>query len=1461
MTTERLGQLLYSQRRAILMVAIAAAVTGVFSWVFMPRQEDPSLTSRFGSILVIYPGGDAESIEELIVVPTEDELRSVAEIDAVEVSIRPDVAVFTVELAGTVRDVDPVWDDVESALRRAQREYPQGVEEPVTDWDVTSVEAVIIGIGGSGDLSTLWYAAEDLEDRLRSIAGVKEVNIAPSVDRELVVMMDNGVSNNLGISRNQLADQLSSRLATIPGGQLRVGTVQTAVDPRSSIDTIDELGAAEIALPGGASVPLGSIGSLYLGPAAPSDATARLNNRSIVTVGVVPRQSIDVVAFGDAIVAAVDRFADERPELTIDYATFQPRRVSTRLNDLLGSLLQGIAIVVAVVVLAMGVRLGLTVAAMVPVVAAGGLALYASAGGVLHQISIAALVMSLGLLVDNAIVVAERIQWRLDAGEDRKQAAGAAVKELLVPLAAATGTTLAAYIPLLLAQGETAEFTGAIPRVVMLTLTLSYFFAVIVTPTIAIITLRPARTTPGSTGSPRSTATSRTIGAVSRFSIRRPWLVIAAAGVVVVLVAALLPGVQQQFFPSSDRNQFVMDIELPRGTHIGETSRVVSLLERELLTRDEVVQVAAFAGRTAPRFYYNVLTVTNAPYRGQILVTTTDPGVVEPMTIWIRERSRIVAPEANVVARKLEQGPPVNAPVELRISGDDRQAVAEEVQRVIAILQELPDAVDVRSTLSTPTLTLSLSIDDARANALGITRSQIASAVRAAVRGIQAGEITYRDTRIPVLVRSPAGEDSGLAGFDDIQIVSPVAGSLVPLAAVALVEPEFRPVEITRRNGTRTASVLSELAPGAAYNEVLNQLNERLGPTVPGIERAIGGAAEESAAANQAIANASYLGVVVLLTILLLQFRSFRKVGIVMTTVPLAAVGVIPGLVIFGQPFGFTSMLGVIALIGIVVNNAIILIDLMDSKRTEGLELDVAIAEAVEERIRPIVLTAGTTIAGMLPLLFSSSSLWPPFASAIISGLAASTGLTILVVPAMYRLMFARPRLRQRGAVPRAAAVALILGTGVLALPTRASAQVPLSLAEIAERAASNATARAAAFDVAAAAGQLTQARRNAVLPAISVESELLRRNEALTVPSPAGGTIEEEPVWEGQNVAVLSQQLVNLAVQVGEPAQRSAALRVAGADAAEVQAGQTLTALFRALDIVDIVSAVEATVRSRDALSAQYERITLLADAGRVLQSDADRIEIELLRLERDVRSLELRREVAQADLARLVESEVPVEVAPLPQVALVVESAATLTENAGDEINEPLWYRRNDLTALRGVIDQTRAAARSVRYRYLPSVEAQLRGINVVNSGLEQDSWIEGALVLQWTPLARGARAAGLDRLDQIQSATEQRYAAALDAIEVELRQRATEFEIALDRYTIQERALELALRLEAETAQLFEAGRSTSSDYVEAQAEVRREQTARDQAATEMVRALFAWRRALGIAIVPQELIDVR
>ncbi len=1448
MNSISLGRALFDQRRAIIGISVAAAIIGIVSWLIMPKQEDPSLTARTGSITVLVPGADALTIEELVVIPTEDELRTVEEIDTVRVTVRRDVAVFVVDLDGSIVDPDPVWTRVERAVDRAAADYPADAEEPVTDWEVMDLEGVIVAISGTGDITQLWDAAEALEARLRQVPGVKSIGLTPEPDREVRVTLDEQSSRSLGIDRAFLSGALSQRLAPAPGGMLRTGSISTSVDPGTRALSAEDVGESLISLPTGAVVPLSSVAEVETTRREPINGVAWVDNQTVVTVGVIPRESVDVVALGERVATVVDEFRAERSDLTVEYVTFQPDRVAFRLNDLLASLLQGIAIVAAVVILAMGVRLGLTVSMMVPVVALGGLTMYAALGGILHQISIAALVMSLGLLVDNAIVVAERVQWRLDRGEDRIEAAGRAIRELIVPLAAATGTTLASYIPLLLAQGVTAEFTGAIPRVVMLTLTLSYFFAVIVTPTIAMLVLRPA---------PKPASDAVTKG--SRFlnlGISRPRTVLAIATAAVIGVGLLLPTVQQQFFPASDRNQVVVDIELPRGSHVGETGRLTSILEREISSWDEVIHVASFAGRTAPPFYYNILNATNTPHRGQLLVTTRSSDEVEAVIERAREFGRRQTPAAVVVARKLEQGPPVTAPIEMRISGNDTDAVRAEVQRVTAALQRVPGAVDVRTTLSPALPTLALSIDEARIAELGISHQQIAANLLAVTRGLEAGEVTVAGERIPVVVRSPAGENSDPQSIAESGVLATSIGRMVPLSAVARVETDYRPVELTRRNGSRTATVLAGLAPGAAYNEVLTALEAELGAAPAGVFRQVGGSAEESAAANRAIAQASYLGGIVLLTILLLQFRSFRKVFIVLTTVPLAAVGVIPGLVIFNQPFGFTSMLGAIALVGIVVNNAIILIDLADNKRKEGESVRDALAAAVSERVRPILLTAATTVAGMIPLLFSSSSLWPPFAGAIISGLTASTALTLLVVPALYTLLITPREERRRIALSRAAVVtaalcASFLTVGNTSLSAQETTGAELSHAEIAMLAADNLSAQSAAASAAAAQRSVVEARRGGLLPALAVSGEVLRRNEALTVETGAG-SIEEEPDWEGQMAVVLSVPIVNAAGAIGAPAVLTAEAEIAATDAQDVRDAQVLAALERALDIADIEGAIDAAEQTREALLSQAERVGRLVAAGGALQSDADRIELAVLRIGQDIRSARRQYDVVLDDFYRLVGADAASR--GLVPAALDDSLSASVDESVDTVRGEAESAERLELRRLNAEVRRVAAARRLTMLESLPSFDAELRGIGLLNTALEQDRWGEAALVVRWTPVARATRLAALSRLDQSGRAVSAGYQAALEGAEIDSALRSAAYIDSRERYLTETEAVRVAERLADESRILFEAGRVTSSEYLDALADLRTARTARDQALASIYRSLYRWRRAEGLQIVP-------
>jgi multidrug efflux pump subunit AcrB len=790
---------------------------------------------------------------------------------------------------------------------------------------------------------------------------------------------------------------------SLPGGDLHVGTRRVELRPEAELGSLEELRETPIVLPSGAAVPLRRIAEVRRTPEEPRRELARVDGEAAVVLGVVPRFRIEAVSFGREVRSLLDAFDAERDDVELTLIAFQPDKVEGRLGELGFSLLLGIGIVAGVLLLTMGPRLGLVVSSVVPLVTFASVAIYAVGGGVLHQMAVAALVISLGLLVDNAIVMAEAIQRRLDEGEPRGEAIGSTVRELAVPLASSTGTTLASFVPMLLAPGTTGDFTRAIPVVVMLTLCASLVYALVVTPVLSGLILRPSRG--GSEGTVERLA--RTIG---RFSVRRPLLTLLAVTLAVGASASFAPAVKKNFFPSSDREQLVVSVELPEGTHLDATDDVARRLEAALRARPEVRQLAAFVGRTTPSFYYNLPRQPQAPHLAQLVVTTGGAAEVGPVMDFVRAYAARTLPEAVVVANRLEQGPPIPAPVQVRLLGDDLSALhlaSEEVRRA---LRAVEGTRDIRTDHGPGAPLLAYRIDDAAAARRGMARGQVALAMLGRTRGLPVGTYRAEDDPLPIRLRAPLADDQTPEGLEGAELVAE-DGRRASVGALTTRSLRYAPAVIHHFDRARTVSVLSDVEEGETYQAIVAELTPMLDAIEwpDGVRWEFGGAIESSAEANANLGANGPLGALLLVSILLAQFNSLRRVGIVLFTAPLAVMGIWPGLLLFDLPFGFVALLGAIALIGIVVNGAIVLIDLADLQRAAGATVAEALEVAVTRRTRPILLTTITTIAGLMPLLFSASTLWPPLAAAMISGLSVATVLTLFAVPALYRLLFRDP--------------------------------------------------------------------------------------------------------------------------------------------------------------------------------------------------------------------------------------------------------------------------------------------------------------------------------------------------------------------------------------------------------------------------------------------------------------------
>ncbi len=1004
------------QRRLVLSLAVLLALVGVMAYLVMPQQEDPTMPDTHGLVVVAFPGADAEQVERLVVEPIEEHLAEVRELKVVGATARADVGIFQLELRDGVRDHDKAWDEVQKALRAARGDLPVGAEDPSLDRDLMDTESVVLAITGSSDELVLAAAAKRLERDLLRLPQVARVELTAVHDEQVRIEYDDAVARRFGIDARSLVGQLAARNSAVPGGAIRAGERRATLRPNAEFTSVEQIAETPILLASGAAVPLDEIASVRRARPDPAAARMRFNGQPAVAVGLIPHAGIHVGEFGRSVRKRVAEVAPAYAPLAIEPVVFQPDRVEARLSGLTRSLLLGILVVAGVLIGFMGFRLGLVVASVVPLVAASSLGLFAMGGGVLHQISIAALVLALGMLVDNAIVIAEDIQRRLQLGESRPQAVVATVRSLGLPLGAATGTTIAAFLPMLLSTGPTASFTRSIPVIVMLTLVVSYVFALTVTPIVSGMVLRP---TPES----RTSRLSQLARWMGEAAVRRRGWVLAAALVLVVGAGAAVGAVEQQFFPASDRNQLVVSLELPEGTELSATDTRARRLEAALAEHPAVVSVAGFSGRATPKFYYNILQQPSSPHLAQLLVTTRGTADVEPVASFARKFAAQRLPEVEVVARGLEQGPPVGAPVQLRLYGDDLDGLRIAAEQVMGALRAIPGTRDVRHELGTGVPSIAFTVDDASAARHDLSRDDVALALLGRTRGLEVGQLRSGAELMPIRLVSSDAEELPAAYLGAVDVSRP-GGRPVPLAQLARSEVEWRPAVIRHRQRERYTVVSAELAPGVPFSRVLTELDHQL-PDLglpAGVRVEAAGAVEGSGQANTALLSTLPSGLFLLLLILLAEFNSFRRLAIVLATVPLAATGVIPGLVLAGQPFGFMSLLGVFALVGIVVNNAIVLLDVTEAQRKAGASVVAAVAAAVQLRTRPILLTTGTTVAGLLPLAVSDSTLWPPLAWAMISGLVASTGLTLLVTPALYGLLFRDGEPRPGRAVPMLAA-------------------------------------------------------------------------------------------------------------------------------------------------------------------------------------------------------------------------------------------------------------------------------------------------------------------------------------------------------------------------------------------------------------------------------------------------------
>lgn len=1032
-----------------LLVVLLGAV---ISYLSISRAEDPAVTVRVAQVVTYLPGATPERVEQLVTDPLETAIMEMPELDFVESTSRAGVSIIRVELRPDVRDVQAGWDKLRRKVGDARGRLPDEAQAPIINDEFGDVFGIMLSLTGEGyEQAELKEVADDVRDRLLMLDDVAKVNIHGYAEERIFLEYSEARLAELGVSPQGLAQLLAARNIVLPGGAIRSGDERLILEPTGNFTHIDDIRRALLPLPDGTLVPLGSLMEVRHGYADPPMSRYHAGGVQGLAIAIAMREGGNILDLGEQVQGAIERLERDLPVgLEFEVLANQPDRVEERINEFLINLLQAVVLVCVVMLLFLGLRTGLIVASLVPSAILACLAFMGLFDIGLDQVSLGALIIALGMLVDNAIVMVESIQVSAREGKSVRQATLDSARQLRFPLLTASLTTAAAFLPQFLAVSDVGEYTRSLFQVVTITLLSSWLLSLTMIPLlcVAFIKVGPKDDDASPRGQARdeeddpagrarppllARIAERVYAGYRRLLLallhHRALTLAAVAGLLGLAWLGFGP-LPKIFFPQAERTIVTAELRLPFSAPIERTRAVVEEIETFLAEelaaerdeagewiRDGVERWGSFIGFGGERYIINHAPEPPSPEYAFLLLQTNRwqavDGVIERLDGWLAERF----PDLQATVAATSFGPPVTVPLSVRISGDDEatlRRIAEEVrQRVV----EASGTRNVRDDWGEWIKRLRVEVDPARALRAGVTERDVALSLQTALSGMTVGTFRDGDTLVPIQLRNERGEARTPDDLEGVTVL-PVGGGVgVPLAQVAEVELDWGPARILRRDRFRTISVEAELAPGVTAAGVAAELRpwleERQAEWPSGVFYEFGGEVESSRIATDSIAEKLPIGAMAILLLLVVQFNSLRRPLIILATIPLSLIGVIFGLTITGSHFGIMTFLGVVSLAGIVINNAIVLIDRIDLERAK-LSPQEAILEAGRRRLRPVLMSTLTTSGGLLPLWLGGGLLWAPMAITIIFGLLAAALITLCVVPVLYSLLMRVPFERRR---------------------------------------------------------------------------------------------------------------------------------------------------------------------------------------------------------------------------------------------------------------------------------------------------------------------------------------------------------------------------------------------------------------------------------------------------------------
>ncbi len=1011
-----LARLAIANSRITVIAIFALIAVGISTFLSYPSAEDPTIQIRTASIEARFPGMSAERVEELIAIPIETAMREIAEIDEIESTSRTGAVKVTIEIADEINELEPVFQDVRNKIDDLAPQLPRGTIGPTVNDEEGLTAIATIALWSDGfSMAEMLEVAKDTRDLIYTLDGIRKVEILGNQPENIFLEFDPVKLAGLGVPLEQVFGALAQQNIIEPGGSISAGGRTVVLEPTGAYNSVEEIAATVFSIPDtGRVFRIDEVVEITRGYADPPVYPAFFNDRPAIILSVSTSEGTNNIAFGDALTSLLDQWQKELPiGYVLDYATFQPELIDAAVQSAVSNVYQTLVIVLAIVMVFLGLRTGLIVGSFVPLTMLLGIIVMSFAGVELQRMSIAAMIIALGMLVDNGIVIAEDIRVRLERGIDRVEAAAGAVSSLAVPLLTSSLTTIFAFLPMLLTTGGAGDYVRSLAQVVAILLLGSWFLSMTVTPAMCAWFLKVQ---------PSSTAEEEPRYDALVYRIYRSlleWMLKARLAVIALVLLAfwgsiqLLGTVQTEFFPLGDRNQLLVYMDFEAGTDQRETERELRKLSSWLSdkeTNPEITSNVAYVGYGGPRFFLALSPVDPDPQRAFALINTESVDDVETVRQRVNAFLLENLPTASGDAKRMWFGSTEPGLVQFEIVGPRTDVLKGAANEILAALHEIPGTIGIKQDWENELLVLRVEVDQFRARRAGVTSADVAASLSATYAGTTITDYREGDRVIPVILRGNDNMRFSVESLGRVNVYASGSDEYVSLDQVADVVGEWRLGRIERLDQRRTLTVEARNPDMSAV-----ELTEAMQPTLDSLDLPtghswqLGGELADQEEANENLFGLLPLAFGGIVVLLVGQFNSFRKGAIVVATIPLVMIGGTLGLLIMNAPYGFMVLLGFFSLAGILINNGIVLIDRIEVEEATGRGPRDAVIYACLARLRPILMTTLTTVLGLVPLILFGGALFYGMASVIAFGLVFGTIFTLGFVPVLYTLLMRTP--------------------------------------------------------------------------------------------------------------------------------------------------------------------------------------------------------------------------------------------------------------------------------------------------------------------------------------------------------------------------------------------------------------------------------------------------------------------